>query len=322
MIGRMLNEEKFNELNKMIGYKEDQQSILMSNDYFDELKKLSLNGELKKNHIGFTYSYLFLQTYLFRYTRYDTYVPTTGDIKAILGYNPLVKGLDYIIKRNGLLDEVNLTKTLYDFPVVHNWEEGHLQFTMLSSLNDGGNAYGTKWREQHGVKTNQSCKYPVLGFYYDKNLFDEIILNDEGGTFFEARHCTMIDWNVFNYCMAHSELGVTGFYIYCYIKHKTDIHRELSMGINKLGEELMISQGSIKKYIKVLREYNLINTTLGKFIYGENVPSYLFESNKYKANSFDSFSYSKSELKKAKRISLEKHMKLIEQSEEICNLFG
>lgn len=305
----MFNEEKFNELNTRINYKSDQNVVGISNRYFTMLLKLAQNKDLKASHIPFAFSYIYFQTYLFRYTKYDTYIPSVGEIKEILAYNKTNTILNYIIKDGGILDTFNLTKTLYDFPVIHEWDGDSLEFTLLSHMNDG-NGYGRQWREERGVNFNASCKYPVLGFYDELDSFEGVTVNNHNGSFFHTYNLTLIEWNVFNYCMSHSGLGCLGFYLYGFIKYQEGLNGNCQMGLETIAKLTGMTSRTVSKYMKVLREYNLVECISPTFIVGADTKKKKDEeihkeSNTYFANEFKSITSNKVEISKPTFISIE-----------------
>lgn len=305
----MFNKEKFNELNSRISYKDEQNVLGISNRYFTELLKLANNKVLKASHIPFTFSYLYLQTYLFRYTKYDNYVPSVGEVKEILTYNKTNTMLNYIIKDGGILDTYNLTKTLYDFPIIHEWDGDTLEFTLLSHFNDGS-GYGRQWRKDKGINFNSNCKYPVLGFYDDLESFDEVSMNNYGGTFFNTYNLTLIEWNIFNYCMSHSELGCTGFYLYSFVKWQEGLNGNCQMGLSLLSKLTGLSTSSISRYMKPLREHNLVECVSGTYIVNADArrkddEDIQKESNTYFANEFSKITDNKSEITRPDFISME-----------------
>lgn len=282
----MFNKNKFNELNSRISYKDEQNVLGISNSYFETLLKLSQNKVLKPQHIPFAFSYIYLQTYLFRYTKYHDYVPTVAEIKEILTYDKTTKTLNYIIKDGGVLDEYNLTKTIYDFPIIHEWKNGGLEFTMLSHFNEG-DGYGTKWRQQKNINFKTSCKYPLLAFYSNREVFNGVSMDNREGTFFTTYNLTLIDWNIFNYCMSNDELGCIGFYLYSFVKSQEDKKGKCMMGLNKLSTITGLSTSTISKYIKSLREYNLVQCISATFVVGAvNNDEVEKESNTYYANQY------------------------------------
>lgn len=333
----MLNAEKLNYLSTKLNVQHGQEDLYMSNRHFTALDRLVSEKKLKVSQVPFTYAYLYLQTYMFRYAKYDNYVPSTGEIKEMLGYSPTLQKLDYIIKKGGLLDTEEITDTLFDFPVIQEWEDKQPVFTMLSSFNEGGNGYGTQWRKERGIKTNQSCKYPVYAFYGEGEEYLDANTDNNEGSFFDMSNTTNLDINIFMYCMSNEELETTGFYLYSYLKWKCDCSEGevFGIGYDRLARDTGLSERTIKKYIKALREFNLIDCQSGQFVIfpkGEEVDKTLVEPNRYSVNPYRFFYEAKQDKELSKPVyvsvaTIQKNMALTEQqnkevADEMNRLFG
>lgn len=113
---------KYEQLEELLQYHEKESKIFMPNEIFDDLK-----GAIPDSpHIAFAYSYTYLAAWLYRYSKHIS--PTEGFIdnvkmKQILGYNENYKKLDYLIKKNGLLDQLGYTETVKDFPTSWTYDE-------------------------------------------------------------------------------------------------------------------------------------------------------------------------------------------------------
>lgn len=310
----MFNKQKFNELNNRIGYTDKQKTIAFSNLNFKVLVKLVNNKKLKPTHVAFAFSYLYLQTYLFRYTKYDRYVPKVNELKNILTYDKTTKTLNYIIKDGGLLDAANLTKTIYDFPVVHTITDSkELEFDLISEFNDGSNRYGTKWRLENKVGYNASCKYPVLAFHSDLDKYKQLGVqySDLGGSFFGYGNFTLIDWDMFAYCMSNDEIGVTGFYLHSFIKWHEGLNGNCQMGIDSLADQTGLSESIVSRALKILRQHNLVHCISADFVIRASESKHRIkqESNTYFANSYDDITSDKKELTKPNYITVETYLK-------------
>jgi len=327
----MYNNEKFNQLTKKLGVKEGQDTVYMSNRNFTTLHKLLNAKKIKNNHLAFTYSYLYFQNYMFRYAKYGQYVPQTSEIKELLGYNPNVQGLDYLIKKGGVLDDAVMTITLFDFPIIQTWVEDQPEFDMLSDFNNE-DGYTMQWRKTNKIKANQSCKYPVYAFYDAESEFTGANTHNNGGSFFEMANTTKLDMNVFLYCMSNSDIACTGFYLYSYLKWKCDCTEGeiYGIGYERLAEETGLKLSTVKKYIKLLREYNLLHCQSGKYVIfgaGEEVNKNDLEPNRYGANPFEFFlEEKKTDLSKPNYVrnsDIQKNKEMEEEvHKEMSRLFG
>lgn len=254
------NQEKYENLIKDIRFNINHSDIFMSNHYFDIIKELNQLKGLKSTHMGFVYSYMYLQTYMCRNTVYDYFIPTVKEIKEILGYSPIQKSLDYIIKKDGLLDSEGVTITDNDFPLICQYrkEEDSLLFYLASDVHPTLKDY----RDMHNVSLTTTYKFPVLSFYDSHKRDDiKIFYGDDGGTFYDVSDTTNIRFEVFAYCMSNKEIGDTGFYLYSYIKHMNDLHGDdYKATASTISNKIGIPERTIKKYLKSLKSYNLIDT--------------------------------------------------------------
>lgn len=117
-------------------------------------------GKLKSTHIGFAYSYIFFETFMYRYAKYQKYVPPVSEIKEILGYSGSNKNVDYIIKKNGLLEQEGILLTQNNYPISVEFDDiEKFVFTTTEELN-----YTRQFREQQDLTKNTFCKFPVFAF--------------------------------------------------------------------------------------------------------------------------------------------------------------
>src|SRR5690606_20508184 len=91
-------------------------SVQMPNDLFSRLAdsiKNSRDGQNTKQ-ASFAYTYLVAIAFLYKYTHFvdpasGTYIQNLN-LKELLGYNKGTKSIDRIIKKGGVLDEMELTR--------------------------------------------------------------------------------------------------------------------------------------------------------------------------------------------------------------------
>lgn len=209
---------------------------------------LDLQSKLKNaNHIAFAYSYYYLISTLYRYCKYDGTNFTQSHIKSLLGYAATNKQIDYIIKKNGVLDQINYTQSITDYP--YSWSyDTELSFDMWSTIKQSDpDLY--KFNDR-----NYKIKYPMKCFHRTDESRQEQIYD---GTFYEIENTHSITIDTFSQII-NSELGVTGFYLYAYLKHKCDMHKEYSRLSHLLAEDTKLKQTSLKQYISILEHHNLI----------------------------------------------------------------
>jgi hypothetical protein len=218
------------DLRERLKYNEHQNKVYIHNEIFEELKLLHNKGG---SHVAFTYTYYFLICWLYRYTKYGELNIDVKMIKEILGYNATNKKLDYLIKKGGVLDEIGLTETSSDYPLLWTFEDG-LEFMMLSDFDEDV-------RKLYQKGKNYKIKVPVKG----------LIRNGEEGTFYDITYTHEMTFDLFAHCMG-SELGCSGFYLYGYLKYRCDKFNEYCVSLERLGEEVGMSKNTVDKYLTML----------------------------------------------------------------------
>lgn len=257
---------------------EKESKLALPNELYSTMLEWKKEKKIKANQIPFVWSYLYLQTYLYRYAKYNEYVPSTSEIKQMLGYGAGSSSIEYIIKKDGVLDNEGWTESTDDFPVRVMWEDEDGDKTdrpIIITLKEeskgfhesldgdieaikkliGAESYEAHWKKIKNVNNKQKIKYPVFAFQRDLN--PEYI--DFDGTFYESANTTIIDIRVFEFCMSHEDLGCTGFYLYCYLKHKNDLHKGgYDASHKRLADELGLSAKTIQTYRDALRSHNMM----------------------------------------------------------------
>lgn len=257
---------------------EKESKLALPNELYSTMLQWKEDKKIKANHIPFAWSYLYLQTYLYRYAKYEEYVPSTSNIKQMLGYGAEYSAIDYIIKKDGVLDSEGWTESTDDFPVRVMWVDEDRDKTdrpIIITLKEeskgfhesldcdteaikkliGSETFEAHWKKIKNVNNKQKIKYPVFAFQRDLN--PQYI--DFDGTFYESANTTIIDIRVFEFCMSHEDLGCTGFYLYCYLKHKNDLHKGgYDASHKRLAEELGLSAKTIQTYRDALRSHDMM----------------------------------------------------------------
>src|SRR5437763_8036906 len=105
-----------------VGFTPKEKRIFMPNEIFDDFKSGFDSGV----HKAFAYSYYYVVNYLYRYTKYSFGERfTQPEIMEFLGYSASNKKLNYITKKDGLLDQIGYTKTTTDYPVQWNFDSDY-----------------------------------------------------------------------------------------------------------------------------------------------------------------------------------------------------
>jgi hypothetical protein len=188
---------------------------------------------------------------------------TAPMIKEILGYKSHNKDVDYVIKKNGVLDQIGYTETSPDYPVAWNYtEEDGLSFTMLYD-------FDTEEREvvRHSG-ANYKIKVPVKGLHRTEESVEEKILD---GTYYEIENTHEIGFDVFAAIVSDKELGCIGFYIYSYLKYRSyfTANGKYANSYHRIGESLKLSSSTIEKYINLLNVKGYIGLSKGECIVEE-----------------------------------------------------
>lgn len=308
------NQIKYDNLLEKLRFSINQSDIFMSNKYFDIIIDLKSKG-LRSTHLGFVYSYMYLQTYMCRNTTYDHYIPSVTEIKEILGYSPIQKTVDYIIKKNGLLDKERLTITDNNFPIINQYikENGSLEFDLVLDIHDSLKDH----RDMYNIANTTKYKYPVLSFYDDHSRDDvEVSYFDNGGTFYDTSNTTNIRFEVFAHCMSHSILGDTGFYLYSYIKHMNDLFgEEYKATALTISKKTGIPERTVKKYLKILKTYNLIYTEHNMEYFSLGMDDEYRKASSHHIIPFEQFSEYPIDYEKLPMKTRAEHFKIIKEEE-------
>lgn len=305
----------YNELSTLLEFNEKENKLFMPNEIFNDLK---LYIKDNSSHIAFAYSYIYLTTWLYRYTKYANVTVKLDQkkLKEILGYSPTYPEINYIIKKNGVLEQMNYLKTTTDYPVTWEFKVGEysdegieeLTFEMYSQFKD---EYGLDYGLNLG--RNFKVKYPVKAF--TRNSATDDILD---GTFYEVDNTHLVPFEVFLYCASNNKVGLTGFYIWCYLKMKCQMFESgYDVSLNNLSSEVGISNRTLIKYIDRLKRYKMIDFCYNQDYFVWGLQKEDRKSTTYITNDYELFSDEPVAYEKIKRMSHEDYVKLQNYKEEI-----
>lgn len=226
--------------------------IAMPNEIFNDLKSWSESKELKTvHHQEFVYSFYWHITYLWRYAIYGEQEINLMTIKQRLGYNPNEKRIDYITKKNGLLDNKGYTESTNDFPIGWSLNGEGLSFSMLSDFDDVSKQYLLK-----NYNDNRLIKAPL------KHIGTE----DEEGIFWNSPNTHMVSLSAFEMCLSNDKIGISGFYMYGLLSYINSLSKHINEPEDYFvcsNETLVNMTGwGIRKVIKVtnsLVDFNMID---------------------------------------------------------------
>lgn len=224
--------------------------VYLPNEIFNDLK----NNIHISSHIAFAYSYMYYITYLYRYCKYldeNGNKVTQKRIKEYLGYHPSYKNINYIIKRNGLLDSLHYTKSTSNYPIQYLYEpdEDHNEYIIFDTIKN--------YKHMHNINDkNFKIKKPLKAFYRS----NKAMMNRElTGTFYMVENTHRIDYKLFKSMIENDKLGTKAFYIYGYLKHKCSIFdNSYQRSFKKLSDDTGLSCRSIQIQINRLEEYGYI----------------------------------------------------------------
>jgi hypothetical protein len=235
-----------NKLIKYLQYNEKESNIYLPNEIFKDLSS-ELEGS---SHIAFAYSYYYFISWLYRYSKYGQFNIDVKQIKEVLGYSPNSKEINYIIKKDGVLDQIGYTFSSTDYPIAWDFNDGEIEFTMFSDLD-----LDLRKILMHQKGRNYKVKVPVKAFWRDKISEEEGILD---GTFYDIRNTHHISFDVFLECMSNKELGCTGFYLYGYLRYRCQWHDEYNSSFENIGMSCGVSKNTAEKYLNILWQNGLI----------------------------------------------------------------
>jgi hypothetical protein len=261
---------------------EGEKNIFVPNEILNDLRS---DESIKSGiHIAFCYSYYYLISYLYRYAKYGQQMIKQDEIKDILGYNP-GKEVDYLIKKNGVLDKMEYTYTSTDFPVMCQSEYDErknkvidIKFTLHSEFKKDNPM------SVDNISTrNYRIKIPAKGLHRDKESEEDGHLN---GTFYEVENTHSIHPLIFIKAISNKGIGIVGFYLYGFFKKYSDMYPS---GYNISYEDLMkstrLKKTKLNDTLIELARYNFIDVDRADFIL--NAPKDKRESNCYRVNDID-----------------------------------
>ncbi|HDX9600984.1 TPA: hypothetical protein ACLBZ7_005547 [Bacillus cereus] len=258
----MLTEKEFK--SRIEYYKQDDRfgKIFIPNNIFEVLLKderLTKRGKRTTTHVDVAYAYIYLYTWLYRNAKYgsmSTENSDVGSLKELIGFSKTEKRINYIIKKDGVLDDLGLTRTIpyKDAPALFQFNDDVIEFYTVSD-------------EKIPITNNrQTVKEPVFA-----------LENSDGeygyGTFFGSMdndniaNTHNVDFEVFIKCMTNEKLGTDAFYLYSFLKHKCDVSGgSIEIALTTISQQTGITRGKRNDALENLKKYNLIHCTPATYI--------------------------------------------------------
>ncbi|MGG3623846.1 hypothetical protein ABES25_09875 [Bacillus gobiensis] len=322
---------KFEELRKLLQFDDNtgfESPLYMPNEIFNDLHK----NISKSPHIAFCYSYIYLVTWLYRYAIYGRVTDTLKKehLKQILCYGAKTQEVDYLIKKNGVLEKMNYLETTGDFPTEYyyyneyNYEKDidgrQLKFETLSDwkmyCEENKDEYSYEYVQKG---KNYKIKYPVKAFTRypnDEEMNKEYEEGYEDGTFFDIDNTHCIPFEVFMYCMSNKDIGCTGFYLYAYLKHQNDLHDSgYDVSLENLASETRIPNSTLNRYISLLKSYRMIDFHHNQEAFCIAYSSEQRRANTYIVNDYLLFSDKPISYERIKVVTKSEYLKQVEEKD-------
>lgn len=259
-----------NELKKALQYDVREETVPLPNSIFELLLSDEKLTSVKAPHIAFAYSYIYIITWLFRYAKYsgdENGSLDTGFIKTVLGASSITKDYNYIIKKNGTLDTLGITKTvsLKDAPISWHWDEDNNCFDGFTYYHEMFHKDDIESMKAMGVYENvknKKVKYPIFAM--------DDIEEDCYGTFWNPDNTHMIPFEVFLECMTNKKLGCTAFMIFGYLHSRCGMNGgSIGVSIETISTRTGIRASSRDRALDALKKYNLIKCHPENFVVGK-----------------------------------------------------
>lgn len=323
---------KYQEIKKLLDVSvKHENNVYIPNEIFKDfktIKKQNAKQESQSNYIAFAYSYYYLIMWLYKYCKFSMgRCIDQKIIKQIIGYNAEYRESNFIIKKNGLLDQMNYTQTVTDYPTglkknIYGEVEG---YEMLSDLK---NEKGYEDTVQHYYKANgknYSIKLPVHGFYRypnEEEMQEEYDDGIEDGVFSDIRDTHNITIETFMYCMSNDKIGTVGFYLYAYLKRMNDMYESgYDISLEDLENETGIKSSTLDKYLDLLKKYQIIECKHNQEYFCLALSEKERMANTYITNDYEMFlDKPVAKYEKIKRMSVAEYKK--RRKEEMKNEWG
>ena len=214
---------------------------------FDEFNRLLATGDIKNNrHKTIAFSYYCLVSYLWKYSKYSSQIISVQDIKRILLLGEGDKRIDYIIKKNGVLDSHGFTETTRDFPIATIFDENNM--ICVKTLKDLDEESAKFFLSQCGKR--YTCKKPIPQYKRDS----------KDGLMFSKDDVVPVSVFELTRTLLCPEISFDGFYVYMYIKYRCKMvcYSDLSIFYAELERHIGYKKRRIRELIKALTNAGMI----------------------------------------------------------------
>ncbi|WP_186673907.1 hypothetical protein, partial [Sporosarcina sp. BP05] len=304
--------------NIIFNVREDEKNTYMPNEIFNDLNEGFKDEEKAKSstHIAFAYSYIYLAHYMYRYCKYDYYSNYYSQlyidekmIKQILGFPAKADQYTYITKKGGILDKLGYIRKESDVPIepvivnavgenileIYTGKGMPLEMELAEAAKSGGEfkishfIMESRYREVYGNSKNRKINFPIKAFFRDNEWCEDETDDDRTGTFWSIENTHIINFDVFIFCMADAELGVKGFYLYCFMLYMNDKHSSgFDCSINRLVTLTGLGMKTVREQLVRLEERNMITNDHKPYCLGKKYWQ-ITKTNTYKVLSHNEF---------------------------------
>lgn len=254
-------------------------NVFLDHDLFDRFHDLNLNWR----QTAYAFAYYYFHLWAYRYAKYqladDSYLNNTF-INKLFRQGDKIRAMSGLIKKGGILEQSRLLETTADFPVSWKYtDEDGLSLMMLEDLTEGDHTI----KARMGVPHKYAVKRPVSGFQREKRE----------GVYFDVSNTLHVEFEAFLYCLENEDIGVTGFYLYCFLAHLN--FREGGSMVYKSPEgfskSLNASSMTIRRLLLKMRDYNMVSCDVKDYV--KTGDKSKRRPNGYIVNEYDEFFYRK-----------------------------
>ncbi|PGO60696.1 hypothetical protein [Priestia megaterium] len=239
-------------------------SVRLPNGIFRQLSQAIKNrsGRTNIKQVSFAYGYLVTTAFLYKYAHYvdldnGTYIQN-NDIKELLGYDKTTKTIDRIIKKGGVLDELELTATTKEFPIEFYTDDeetiNDIPLRIISTFDEMSPDHINYSKIKQIVKNrNYVVKEPLfLTAFYEESDY---------GTLYSIERTHQITIKEFLKFMFSDDLNNIDFFMYGYFKSKCkgfDLNmRSLALGV--IFGEMGMNANTFYNHLQVLKDKRYVS---------------------------------------------------------------